>query len=227
MILILIGPPGAGKGTQAQQLAREFGFRHLSSGDLLRAERASGTDLGQRVAAYMDAGQLVPDDLIIEVILQRIFGDDRGPGVLLDGFPRTLPQARALDDALRRHASSVRRVLDIHVPDDVVLDRLTARRVCPQCDSVYHLTFRPPRVPGLCDRDGTPLIQRPDDQADVVARRLRHYHEMTEPLRDYYRRQGLLLTIDGNQPVDRVTQALRDAVRDLLAPPPASQRPPG
>ncbi len=213
MILILLGPPGAGKGTQAVRLAEVFGLQHLSSGDLLRAERKSGTELGRRVAGYMDAGALVPDEIIVQVVLGRILQPARPAGVLLDGFPRTQPQAEALDAALRRAGKKVDLVVSLVVPDESIVDRITGRRSCPACGAVYHVVTMPPKVEGVCDRDGAALAHRTDDTAEVVSQRLAAYHAQTRPLEEYYRARGLMTEVDGTLDVDAVFERCRDVVR--------------
>jgi len=216
MILVLLGPPGAGKGTQATRLSEVFGLEHLSSGDVLRAERKSGTDLGQRVASYMDAGELVPDEIIIEVILARVLKAAEGSGVLLDGFPRTAAQAQKLDESLEAAGGGVDLVVSLVVPDEPIVARITGRRSCPTCGSVYHIASLPPKAEGVCDKDGTALVQRSDDTEEVVAQRLAAYHAQTEPLEAYYREQGLLAEVDGTQDIDAVFVQSREVVRSRV-----------
>lgn len=206
MNVVLFGPPGAGKGTQAERLAAKFAFLHLSSGDVLRAERKSGTELGARVAGYMDSGALVPDEIIVEVILARVLKADSKAGVLLDGFPRTLPQARQLDDALVGAGSRLDLVLSIVVPDELIVERITGRRMCPSTGKIYHVKYLPPKQAGICDETGEELIQRKDDTEEVVKQRLAAYHEQTEPLEEYYRQQGLLVEVDGMRDIGAVAQ---------------------
>lgn len=212
MNLVILGPPGAGKGTQAVRLAQMFSLRHLSSGDLLRAERARGSELGQKAAAYMDAGKLVPDEIIVGAVLAQL--DDLGDraGLLLDGFPRTVAQAESLDRALGEAGRRVDLVPDLVVPDALIVDRITGRRTCPTCNAVYHVKTLPPARDGVCDADGTALIQRPDDTAEVVRQRLEAYHKQTAPLEAYYRNKGILAEVDGTRDVDSVFQALSEAV---------------
>lgn len=206
MNVVLFGPPGAGKGTQAERLAAKFAFLHLSSGDVLRAERKSGTELGARVAGYMDSGALVPDEIIVEVILARVLKVDSEAGVLLDGFPRTLPQARQLDEALVGAGSRLDLVLSIVVPDELIVERITGRRMCPSTGKIYHVKYLPPKQAGICDETGEELIQRKDDTEEVVKQRLAAYHEQTEPLEEYYRQQGLLVEVDGTRDIGVVAQ---------------------
>lgn len=217
MIVILFGPPGAGKGTQAERLTARYGFEHLSSGDVLRAERKSGTELGKRVTGYMDSGALVPDEIIIEVIISRVLKSTSQAGVLLDGFPRTLPQAEQLDKALAQAGKKVGLVLSILVPDESIVERITGRRMCPSTGKIYHVKYMPPRVEGVCDETGEKLIQRPDDTETVVKQRLDAYHRQTQPLEDYYRGRGSLVEVDGTQDVDVVAKRIAEVVDDRLA----------
>jgi adenylate kinase len=212
MNLILLGPPGAGKGTQAVRLAEAFKLQHLSSGDVLRAERKSGTELGARVAQYMDSGALVPDAIIIEVILARVLQPTSPAGVLLDGFPRTLAQAESLDAALAKAGQKVDLVVSLLVPDAPIVERITGRRSCPQCGAVYHVRTLKPRREGVCDKDGAALVQRKDDTAEVVCERLAVYHAQTRPLEDYYRAQGRMVEIDGTADVEAVFANARGAI---------------
>jgi adenylate kinase len=215
MNLILLGPPGAGKGTQAVRLSEAFGLRHLSSGDLLRAERKKGSELGAKVAGYMDSGGLVPDDIIIAVILAQLTAP--GEGFLLDGFPRTLSQAESLDSELEAAGRHVDLVLALQVPDEPIVERITGRRICPSCGSVYHVRHQPPAKDGICDRDGSRLIHRQDDTQEVVRTRLAAYHAQTEPLEAYYRRRDILMDVDGTQDMDVVAARLRQIVQDRLS----------
>ena len=213
--LVLLGPPGAGKGTQAARLAETFGLVHLSSGDILRAERAAGTDLGRQASAFMDSGGLVPDELIVAMMAAHIAQPECDAGYVLDGFPRTLAQAEALDEALARQRRSLRAAINLDVPDDVVAERLTGRRVCPTCGAVYHVQHTPPKAPGRCDKDGQALVQRSDDTEEVVRHRLETYHRQTEPLIAYYREHGLLREVDGAEAPSAVEQALVELVGTL------------
>jgi adenylate kinase len=212
MIVILFGPPGAGKGTQAERLTARFGFEHLSSGDVLRAERASGTELGRRVAGYMDAGALVPDGIIIEVIIARVLASGGKADVLLDGFPRTLPQAEQLDKALAQAGKKVDLVLSMLVPDELVVERITGRRMCPSTGKIYHIRYMPPKVAGICDETGEKLIQRSDDTEAVIRQRLAAYHQQTEPLEAYYRQRGVLAEVDGTQDIEVVAKRMGEVV---------------
>jgi adenylate kinase len=216
MNLVILGPPGAGKGTQAVRLAQTFALRHLSSGDLLRAERRKGSELGKRAAQYMDAGQLVPDEIIVGAVLAQLGELGDKAGLLLDGFPRTVAQAESLDQALGSAGSKVDLVPALVVPDDLIVDRITGRRTCPTCNAVYHVKTLPPRKDGVCDADGTALIQRPDDTAEVVKQRLDAYHKQTAPLEAYYRRKGILAEADGTRDMDAVFATLSEVVRRQL-----------
>lgn len=215
MNLIILGPPGAGKGTQARRLGEGLGIQHLSSGDLLRGERASGTALGDQVAGFMDAGELVPDEIMIEVILTRVRAT-ADSGILLDGFPRTVAQAESLDGALEGADWRLNGVLDLAVPRASIIERITGRRVCPKCNSVYHTRFRRPRQDGVCDQDGEELLQRPDDTETVIVSRLDNYDRQTRPLTEYYLRRGLLHSVDGDGAVDQVYERLVTVTRELF-----------
>ncbi len=192
MNLVLLGPPGAGKGTQAARLSEAFDLCHLSSGDLLRAERQRGSALGGKVAGTMDTGGLVPDEIIVEVILNRLKEGRDSAGFLLDGFPRTRAQAESLDKAAEAIGRRMDLVVSLEVPDQPIVDRITGRRSCPSCGRIYHVRSLPPVKPGICDDDGSALAHRSDDTEEVVQQRLSAYHEQTEPLKAFYRKQGLL-----------------------------------
>lgn len=202
--VVFLGPPGAGKGTQAARVARELGVPHLSTGDILRAEVAAKSPLGEKADGYMRAGRLVPDDLVLEMLRARLDRPDARQGYLLDGFPRNLAQAEALEKF-----SSVERVVSLDVSPDLIVRRLSERWTCPKCQSVYNLTTKPPKVPGVCDLDGTPLVQRPDDRAEAVTTRLKVYAEQTAPLLDYYRQRRLLRSVDASGTPDEVTERIR------------------
>jgi adenylate kinase len=197
MILILLGPPGAGKGTQAKLLALELGVPHVSTGDMFREAKARGTELGRKVAAIMDAGQLVPDDVTNAIVKERLARDDARKGVILDGYPRTIDQARFLDDLLRGTDRAVDRVISYDVPEELVVERISGRRSCPACGAVYHVSANPPKASGYCDRDRTGLVQRDDDKPDNVKRRLVEYAQKTAPLKRFYADRGLVADIEG------------------------------
>ena len=213
--LILLGPPGAGKGTQAERLRDEFELPHISTGDILRQAVADGTELGQTAKGYMDSGELVPDEVIIGVIIERLGEDDARDGFLLDGFPRTTGQADALADALAGLDRSLTAVLLIEVPDEELVKRISGRRVNPESGRVYHVDFDPPKVEGVDDVDGTPLVQREDDKPDTVRNRLAVYHEQTAPLVAYYDDQGLLHRFDGTAAPNEVAGHIRATISTL------------
>jgi adenylate kinase len=206
--LVLLGPPGAGKGTQAKRLADRFGLAHLSSGDILRGERSQGTELGKTAQQYMDSGRLVPDEVIVAMMVDHMGRAGAAGGYVLDGFPRTRMQAEALDKRLGEQGIALDAAIDLKVGDEVVASRLSGRRVCPACGRVYHLENSPPRQAGRCDEDGTELVQRKDDSADVVAERLKTYHAETEPICTYYAEQGLLKEVDGDGEIENVNARL-------------------
>jgi adenylate kinase len=214
--LILLGPPGAGKGTQAERLHEDFGIPHISTGDILRAQVAEGTELGTQAKRYMDGGELVPDEVIIGMITERIAEGDARDGFLLDGFPRNEHQAEALDEALSTLARRLSSVLLIEVPDEEVVRRLAGRRVCVKNPShIYHVDFDPPKHEGVCDQDGARLIQRDDDKEETIRRRLEVYHSQTEPLVDHYDHAGLLRRFDGRRSPDEVHAHIRATVATL------------
>lgn len=213
MRLVLLGPPGAGKGTQSSRLATELKAVHLSSGDILRAERKSQTELGKLAQTFMDAGSLVPDDLIIRMMIGRIGGPDASGGFVLDGFPRTIPQAKGLDDRLSSLEQPIDCVVSIEADDSVVARRLTGRWTCPKDGRVFHESFSPPKKAGVCDACGTALVRRKDDEPQVVSQRLTTYHAETQPLIDYYRGRGVLTSVDGNAGIDDVYARIVAACR--------------
>ncbi len=201
--LILFGPPGAGKGTQAERLRKDFELPYIATGDMLRANVKEQTELGKQAKAYMDAGDLVPDELILAMAADRLNEDDAQDGFILDGFPRTLEQAQALDTQLSDMGRRVTAALLIDVPDEEVIRRLSGRRMCVKSGHSYHVEFDPPKHEGVCDQDGSRLVQRDDDKPEVIGNRLRVYHEKTKPLVDYYDKLGLMRRIDGTrEPAD-------------------------
>jgi adenylate kinase len=220
MRLVLVGPPGAGKGTQAQFIAEHVSVPKISTGDIFRANVSSGTPLGLQAKAYMDRGDLVPDDVTIDMVRNRLQESDARQGFLLDGFPRTVPQAQVLDDLLAESVQSkLDVVLELVVDDDEVIRRLSGRRTCRTCNRIWHVDFDPPQHPGVCDLDGGELYQRDDDKAETIANRLEVYAESTAPLVAYYADRGLLIGIDATGPVDDVTQRAIDALRPHHAGP--------
>jgi adenylate kinase len=212
LYVILFGPPGAGKGTQAAILAEKTGLVHITTGELFREAIRQETELGKQAKLYYDRGQLVPDHLTIAVLLERLSQADCARGCILDGFPRTLEQASALDEALAREGRAIDKVGYIQVPEDELLSRLSGRWNCRQCGSVYHQRFQPPRQAGRCDQCGGELYQREDDKPETVRKRLEVYSQQTAPLIDYYRARGKLVEIDGDKPVEEVAEGLLAAV---------------
>ena len=205
MKLILLGPPGAGKGTQCKRIIEQYGMIHLSSGDILRAERKANSELGQKAQSYMDSGALVPDDLIIDMMIGAI---KKAPdtGYVLDGFPRTMVQGEGLDAALEKAGEKIDAIVNLQVPDEPIVARMTGRRSCPECGAVYHIENLKPKVDGQCDKGCGELTQRKDDTPEVVSNRLKIYHEQTAVVVGYYQSQGnTILDIDANQAIDKVT----------------------
>ena len=213
--IILLGAPGAGKGTQAEILRERFGLAHVSSGDLFRENVSKQTPLGVLAKSYMDKGELVPDDVTIKMVMERIARPDCARGVVFDGFPRTEAQAKALEAALARADKKIGAALFVQGRDPVLIERLTARWTCPQCGSVYNLLTNPPRADGKCDKDGTALNQRDDDKPATVRRRLDVYRQQTAPLIDYYRQTGLLRELNGEQTIEQVTAAVVNIAQTL------------
>ena len=212
--VILLGPVGAGKGTQARRIATRYGIPHIASGDLLRAHRNNGTELGLKARAFMDRGALVPDDLVITMIVDRMRQSDANHGVLLDGFPRTLAQAQALDKELEAEGRTLTMALYLDVPFDVLVQRAAGRWTCRTCQATYNYEVNPPRRPGLCDIDGGELYQREDDRSDVVSERIKVYLRDTVPVLDYYRERGILRQIDGTREIEEVAEEIE---RELSA----------
>jgi adenylate kinase len=212
MRIVLLGPPGSGKGTQASALQERRGIPHIASGDLLRAHVADHTELGRRAKPFMDRGDLVPDDLILDMMAARLAQPDAQNGYALDGFPRTVAQAHALDQRLQQLGQRLDAVIYLQVPEPELLRRLSGRRICHSCNAIYHLDTMPPKQEGICDACGSPLIQRQDERPEVVRNRLLVYAEQTEPLLDHYRSEGLLHGVDGIIGVDRVLAEIDDIV---------------
>lgn len=214
MYVLLLGAPGAGKGTQADKVVEVFGFKHVASGDVMRAMREEQTELGAKVREYYDQGLLVPDDVVIEAMLSKVQGG--APGYLLDGFPRTAAQARALDLALEAAGRRINAVVYINVSEGELLERLTGRWICRNGDAVYHETNNPPKKAGVCDQCGGELYQRPDDTREAGQTRLQVYFEQTAPLIDYYRERGVLVEVNGEQSIDTVQEDLLRVLREKL-----------
>jgi adenylate kinase len=210
--VILLGPPGAGKGTQATRLREAMQLPHVASGDLFREHLKNKTGLGRRANAFMERGELVPDDITIAMVMERLSQPDCSRGALLDGFPRTIGQAVSLDQALATRGQRIAAVLSIMVPDEALVDRLSGRWLCRKCGESYHTLFSPPRQAGVCDRDGGELYQRDDDKPETIRNRLKVYRAQTRPLIDYYATQGVLVEIDGDQPIDKVEADLAATV---------------
>ena len=210
--LILLGPPGAGKGTQASRIVDEYGVPHISTGDILRTAVKNQTQMGLEAKKYMDAGELVPDSVVIGIVKERLQEPDTAKGFLMDGFPRTIPQAEALDRALTSLDRAVNKTIVILVDEEELVRRLTGRRICRSCQTPFHVVFNPPKVEGVCDKCGGELYQRDDDTETTVRNRLEVYRNQTEPLIDYYDKQGVVARIDGEQTPDRVYADIRGAL---------------
>ena len=204
MKIIMLGAPGAGKGTQAQRIAEKYGIPHISTGDIFRANIKNGTELGKKAKAFMDQGLLVPDELTVDLVMDRIGQDDCENGFILDGFPRTIPQAEALTAALEKINEKMDYAIDVDVPDENIVNRMSGRRACLNCGATYHIVSIPTKVEGICDRCGQPVVLRDDDKPETVQKRLTVYHEQTQPLIDYYKKQSILKTVDGTQPMEKV-----------------------
>ncbi len=210
--VIFLGPPGAGKGTQAKQVAEHYTIPHLSTGDMFRDHVSRGTELGQRAKPIMERGELVPDDIVLGMVEERIARPDCSEGFIFDGFPRTLPQAEALDRLLEVHGFGKPLVVHVTADEEQLLRRLTGRRTCKICGAIYNIYDRPPKVLGRCDNDGGELVQRPDDREEVIRKRLAAYDRQTRPLVDYYRSRGVLADVDGSADVDTVKRQVLDIV---------------
>jgi adenylate kinase len=215
MRIVLLGAPGAGKGTQCKGIAQRYGLEHLSSGDILRQERADGTELGKKAQQFMDSGGLVPDDIIVEMMAHAI---SRAPkiGFVLDGFPRTVKQAVELDKSLEAEGLRIDAVLNLQVDDDAVVKRITGRRICPACGAVYHIENIRPKVDGICDKCGERLVQRTDDTEKVVRNRLKHYYQQTAAVVDYYRKHNSVYDIDANVGVDEILALIFEKLDSLV-----------
>ena len=204
MKIIMLGAPGAGKGTQAKMLSEKYDIPHISTGDIFRANIKNNTELGKKAKGYMDAGQLVPDELVVDLVVDRIKQQDCFKGFILDGFPRTIPQAEALDYALNNQNEKIDYAVNVDVPDEAIIERMSGRRACVGCGATYHIKYNPTKKPDVCDVCGEKLILREDDKAETVKKRLEVYHEQTQPLIDYYAKKDALLTVDGTQDINVV-----------------------
>ena len=210
MKLIMLGAPGAGKGTQAKRIAAKYGIPHISTGDIFRANIINGTELGKKAQTYMDQGLLVPDELVCDLVVDRIQQSDCEKGYVLDGFPRTIPQAEALTAALEKLGTGIDYAINVEVPDANILNRMGGRRACLGCGATYHVEFNAPKQEGICDTCGAELVLRDDDKPETVQKRLDVYHEQTQPLIDYYTKAGKLAEVDGTKDMDDVFAAIVD-----------------
>ncbi len=212
MRLVLLGPPGSGKGTQAQKLVERYQIPQISTGDLFRSAVKNETELGKKAKEYMERGELVPDEIVVGMVEERLKEDDCQKGFILDGFPRTIAQAQALDKLLEKKGEKLDAVIEISVPDEEVIKRLSGRRTCSKCGAMYHIEFNPPKVEGKCDKCGGDLYQRDDDKEEVIKSRLKVYHSQTAPLVEYYEKKGLLKKINGVGKIDEIFQEIVNAL---------------
>ena len=210
MKIIMLGAPGAGKGTQAKKIAEKYHIPHISTGDIFRANIKNGTELGKKAKTYMDQGLLVPDELTVDLVIDRVGQDDCKDGYILDGFPRTIPQAECLDAALEKRGEKVDFAINVEVPDENIVKRMSGRRACVGCGATYHIKYNPTKVDGVCDACGEKLVLRDDDKPETVQKRLGVYHDQTQPLIDYYTSQGILRTVDGTVDIDDVFRAITE-----------------
>ncbi len=208
MKIIMLGAPGAGKGTQAKRIAEKYTIPHISTGDIFRANIKNGTELGRKAKEFMDQGLLVPDELTCDLVMDRIQQDDCKNGFVLDGFPRTIPQAEALDAALSKIGQKMDYAIDVDVPDENIVNRMGGRRACLSCGATYHVEFNPTKAEGICDACGAQTVLRDDDKPETVQKRLTVYHDQTQPLIDYYKNQNILKSVDGTQPMEAVFDAI-------------------
>ncbi len=208
MKIIMLGAPGAGKGTQAKMIADKYQVPHVSTGDIFRANIKEGTELGKEAKTYMDKGLLVPDELTVKILLDRVAKEDCKNGYVLDGFPRTIPQAEVLDKALSEMGDAIDFAIDVEVPDENIIRRMSGRRACLACGATYHIVHVPPKKEGICDRCGKELVLRDDDKPETVKNRLEVYHDQTQPLIDFYTKKGILKTVDGTQDMNDVFAAI-------------------
>lgn len=214
MKIVMLGAPGAGKGTQAKRLAAKYGIPHISTGDIFRANIKNGTELGKKAKIYMDQGLLVPDELVVDLVIDRFKEPDCEKGYVLDGFPRTIPQAKALDEALAKNNDGLEHAIDVDVPDENIIRRMSGRRACIGCGATYHVVTIPPKKDGVCDNCGAELVLREDDKPETVEKRLMVYHEQTQPLIDYYQGKGILKSVDGARDMEVI---FNDIVRIVEA----------
>lgn len=212
MRIVMLGAPGAGKGTTASQIVKKFNLPHIATGDIFRENIKNGTRLGQQAKSYMDAGDLVPDELVVELVADRLSKEDCKAGFVLDGFPRTIPQAKSLDSTLEKLGMSLDYAIDIEVADEKIITRMVGRRTCKNCGKIYHLVTMPAKVEGVCDDCGSELIVRADDSENIVRNRLEVYHKTTEPLIDYYRDMSILHTFDGSKTPAEVLEAVLSVI---------------
>ena len=208
MKIIMLGAPGAGKGTQAKMIADKYGVPHISTGDIFRANIKNGTELGMEAKTYMDQGLLVPDELVVDLVVDRVNQDDCENGYVLDGFPRTIPQAEVLDSELTKLGDHIDYAINVDVPDENIVKRMSGRRACLTCGATYHIEHVPPKKEGICDVCGSELVLRDDDKPETVKNRLNVYHEQTQPLIDFYTEKGVLKTVDGTVPMEEVFAAI-------------------
>ena len=214
MKIIMLGAPGVGKGTQAKKIAAKYEIPHISTGDIFRANIKNGTELGKKAKTYMDQGLLVPDELVVDLVVDRVNQDDCTKGYVLDGFPRTIPQAEALDAALEKMGQKIDYAIDVDVPDENIINRMSGRRACVDCGATYHIVYAPTKKENICDNCGGGLILRDDDKPETVKKRLDVYHEQTQPLIDYYTKAGALRTVDGTIDIDDVFAAIVKILED-------------
>ena len=213
MKIVMLGAPGAGKGTQAIKIAEKYGLPHISTGDIFRYNIKNNTELGLKAKEYIDKGQLVPDELTVSILLDRVSKDDCAKGYILDGYPRTIPQAEALKEALAKEGEKIDLALDVEAPDNLIIKRMAGRRTCPNCSAIYHIETLKPKKEGICDLCGSELIQRKDDNEETVKNRLKIYHEMTEPLISYYKKENVLEEIDGTENLDKVFETVKEIIK--------------
>ncbi len=213
MKIIMLGAPGAGKGTQAAMIAEKYKIPHISTGDIFRANIKNGTELGKEAKKYMDEGKLVPDELTVRILLDRVAQNDCGKGYVLDGFPRTIPQAEVLDEELKKLGDKVDFAINVDVPDENIINRMSGRRACLKCGATYHIKYIQPKVEGICDNCGSELVLRDDDKPETVKKRLSVYHEQTQSLIDYYGKKGILKTVDGTVDPKDVFASIEEMIK--------------